>query len=520
MRGARMRSCGWWFAGLCLGLGALSPALAQKTIVDIYAPDPISLFDPQVYSRSPLGDSLSLILPTYAQRPIDDLAPRPGAQALGMGGAFTARADDALALAWNPAGMARMEKASFCVDGYVRSSTGSASHLPDSIEVEGLGDFSITSYGADLNSRKVFGFAGAAAPLFDLGGAPLVGGVAFRQRAAVAFGQETLVSMALFSAGGSGLPFTLGIDNQEKGSIDALTVGLAYEPIRSPSFSLAAGAAANFLTGRLRSSVTIRAALRNFEEGAASFKSNYKGFSMDGGLRASLLEEKVRLGAWFGLPHTIKVDNSALSYSPLILPDVNEVERVHWEIAGYDLEVPLFWSLGIAVGPFYGVELAADFNERPWSKAEVKHHDPAFAQFDSDYPAPDVSSFHLGAEFPFPLLRGSFDRLGFQVLTELGYHDLPLAMYGVDLSDGQQPHYLGGEGVEGSATSFGFTVQTHADIDFHLGAEFRSYSYDAWFLGEARGPRDRQLAFRDGEYVVMEVERSDTVLRFSSSMRF
>ena len=56
-----------------------------------------------------------------------------GARALGMGGAFTAIADDATANTWNPAGMAQLERPELSINGgwYARSTSadgGSSDH--------------------------------------------------------------------------------------------------------------------------------------------------------------------------------------------------------------------------------------------------------------------------------------------------------------------------------------------------------------------------------------------------------
>ena len=52
-----------------------------------------------------------------------------GARALGMGGAFTAVADDATANTWNPAGMAQLERPELSINGgwYYRSSSADGS---------------------------------------------------------------------------------------------------------------------------------------------------------------------------------------------------------------------------------------------------------------------------------------------------------------------------------------------------------------------------------------------------------
>jgi hypothetical protein len=503
-----------------LSLGLLAPAgvSAQKTIIDVYADEAISLFDPGLYA-SQYGRQLAAAVPPYLQRPIDDLTPRPGAGALAMGGANVALAQGAMALGWNPAGMASLREASLCVDGFLGMSSGSASHLPDTVRVAGLGDFNVRSYRADLGTRNGFGFFGAATPLLRIGSNPVVGGIAFRDYAEVVYPQANLLTMGLFGAGGTGFPFVLGVDNSEQGAIEAFTVGLAYEPIHSPTFSLAAGASANFLIGRLRSEIQLRAAVRNFEEGRINFQRDYKGFAIETGVLATVLEQ-VRLGLWLKLPHTIQCLNSRLVSSPLILPDSMEVDRVHWSIADYDMEIPTFLTAGVAIGPIRGIEIAMDVNQRPWDEMTISHRDPAFAQFDpadSVKIAAGATSYHVGSRFEFPLMRGAFAKRGMRLMTLLGYHSLPLSMLEID-GEAAAPYYSG-DAVKGSATSFGFSLETQADVTLHLGVELQSYEYDTWFLGDSRTNVERELGFPQPGDRLMTVSRNNRILRFSAEMR-
>jgi hypothetical protein len=522
-RAARLRAVALAVIALTAGLGLLASPGAQQTVVEVSAGQ-ISIFDPGVYA-TPHGVALAAALPSYLQRPIDDLSPRPGAAAMGMGGANVALAEGASAMGWNPAGLGVLRETSMFADGYVRSSSGTGSQFPDSVNVENVNDFRIRSYRADLGSRKAFGFWGAATPIFRIGGSPLVGGIAYRQVADIVYGQQTLLTMGLFSGSGTGFPFVLGVDNTEKGALESLTLGLGYQPIRGRAFSLSAGATANFITGRLRSDVLLRAAVRSFGEGHISFQQNYKGFAIEAGLLASVME-KVRCGVWLGLPHDLECTSGRITSSPLVLPDAQVIEHVRWDIAGYDMGLPLFLSAGIAVGPLAGVELAMDVNRRPWSDVTITHHTAGFAGFDTSddlpYPAADVTSYNVGGRFQFPLFRKAIDRRGMKLNMQIGHRTLPLSMRSIDLTGagaGQAPFY-GGDPVEGSASSFGFSLETRANVTVNLGVEMQSYEYQTWFLDDARSARDRELDIPVTSNPTINVSRNNTVLRLSTEMRF
>jgi len=517
----------------CLAaLGLLAQGKAAGQVMQEIHFQPISLFDTTLFQR-PYGEGtyLASVLPVLINRPIDDISPRAGAQAMAMGGAHLALADGALAMAWNPAGMAGLRQTSVCVDGFSRGSSGKGSGLPDSLLIPGYGDFSISTYSNRLGSVSGFGFFGAARPLLDLGGAPLVGGVSYRRHTDVAYGQEMLMEMRLLAAT-AGFPFKLGIENEERGFIESLTFGLGYEAIHSPAFSLAVGSTGNFLTGRLRSDNLARVDVRNFEEGQGKFQQNYSGFSLEAGATAELTSipgvERLRLAAWAGLPHRIKVDNGRLVDQPISSPDAQYVYRSYWDIADYDMEIPLFASVGMALGPIRGVEIAADYNLRPWSEVEIRHRAPAFRQFDCTYPAADANSFHVGARFEFPLLRQRLHAMGLRLNMMAGYRTLPLALYDTDLPspDDETPTvapYYRGDPVEGDATSLGFSLET-GQVSFHLGLEFQSYDYHTWFLNDQSelGTRENPLRapwFSDPYDRVIKISRDNTVLRFSSEMR-
>ncbi|MCK4302711.1 MAG: hypothetical protein KAY24_00545, partial [Candidatus Eisenbacteria sp.] len=462
---------------------------------------------------------LALLLPTYFYRPMDDLTPRPGAQALGQGGAFISEAEGVLALGWNPAGMASLREGSLAVDGIVTSCTSTTENLPDTLLVKGLPGFKIDNYDDSLGGFSGFGFLGVAAPLFDVGARPLVGGLAYRRHTDVSYGAEMLLEMGLVE--GTGYPFVVASDNNERGSIESLTMGLAYEVFHSDDLSLSLGGSANFLRGRLRSDTQIKAQAQGWDEGFIHFQRDYKGFSLEFGLEAEVCE-LMRLGGWVGLPHSLEVHNSKFEYRPVPPPNAEYVVEVKGLVAPYDMEIPLFASGGISVGPVMGMQLSADVNHRPWSAADIKHHDEAYSVFDGPYHAGDVTSYHVGACFEFPFFRKPIHGSGMSLFAQFGFRTLPLSMIDLDLVHGEAPYYLGDQ-VKGGAWGFGFSLETQARVSFHMGLEFQSYDYYKWFMEESSDPRpeaeQRELTFQDWWDSATLVARSVTVFRFSSEMR-
>jgi long-subunit fatty acid transport protein len=116
-------------------------------------------------------DPSPIIRPQVAPDEIDfegltSLSLGSGARALGMGGAFLARADDATAVSWNPAGLSYLGRPEFSVVGtrssFQRAPPGSAA--TDRLAGHGPDFFAITypsSQGAvQVNYQRVFSFAG------------------------------------------------------------------------------------------------------------------------------------------------------------------------------------------------------------------------------------------------------------------------------------------------------------------------------------------------------------------------
>lgn len=530
--------------GVAVLLIAAAPASAQfSRVVDYHVPYALPFYAPQLYA-GPLGDypasDVGGLFPALLYRPMDNLTPRPGADALGMGGAYVAGASGVKALGWNPAGLADMREKALAVDGIMISSSGRMTAYPDTVFLEEQPEFRITGFDDRQRGFNGFGFAGVAGPLFNLGGRPVVGGCAYRRHTEVAFGNETVVEMELQA--GTGFPFVYGSDTKENGSINAYTVGLAYDLIESDDLTLSAGATANFLEGRLRSGTELRVNVQGYDEGYMSFQRNYNGFSVEMGAQAEI-KEKVRLGAWASMPYDLESTDSRYSYQELITPADFYVLRLYGDVSDFTLEIPAFYSGGISVGPYYGVEVSADINYRPWSETKIRYPDLSlidpwagelfnFSDFDGPYPMEDITSYHVGTRFEFPFFKKWMQGNGMHLDMQVGYRSLPLSMAELDLVHGEGAYRFGDQ-VEGDATSLGFSLNTGLGILFHMGVELQNYQYSKWLMDDTRNPSPyeedwmegdilthRELMFSDPWARSSTVDRSVTVFRLSSEMNF
>ncbi len=499
-------------AGLLLALA--SPASGQPRVIENVIPFPVPYFAGAAGTVI-FGDQVidvANLLPQYVQRPLDDLSTRPGAEAMGMGGAHLALAEGPMAMGWNPAGLGLMTESAIAVDGFLKSSSNTASGYPDTVEVEGQPVFMVNEYEDRLGSTQNFGFLGGAFPILQIGRNPLVAGIAHRRHTEVSYGEEIVMELGILET--TSFPFVYGSDNRERGSIESTTLSLAYKALDIPNLWVSIGGNANFLRGRLRSEVEIRVNVRGFDPGYLSYKRDYKGFSGELGLQAGIAE-KVRVGGWISLPYDLEVYNSDFVSQSIADPNSGFVVRTRGDIASFDMQIPLFASAGIAVGPYYGIELAGDINYRPWSKTHIRHTDDAYGIFDGAYPAADITAYSLGARFEFPVLRSTLNNAGMILNMMLGYSYLPLSMYSLDLVGGADPYYYGDQ-VESEAYSLGFSLRTSAKISFEAGLEFQTYDYRNWFLNSPNA-ENTGFNFDDRYEQAVLVNRNLTVLRFSST---
>jgi hypothetical protein len=465
-------------------------------------------------------------------RPLDDLTPRAGARALGMAGAYLATAAGPEALAWNPAGLAFSDRTVIASDLFIDRAAGSTSGFPLRFgnDIPQVPPVFVSTYDENLKSQIRFGFVGISGSLLSLGGRPLAVGAAYRRHTNLAYPEE-VVSHLRFIDGTTTVPLIVASDNQESGALEAATLGLAYQIV--PGFGV--GLSANYLSGIFRSNFGTQVSLPGgfAESGSGRFALDYSGFSVEGGARADI-GGRLSLGAWVGLPHTIEVTNGSFRVRSVETPGV-PTNVLSARLGGYDLDVPLFYSLGAAVQVTSRLRVSGDFNARPWGDADLSYHLPEVAALPnaSDfYPAHDSRSFHFGGEYD--LLR----KPGYSIPIRAGFAVIPLTMPNADSSDtldvaltvipridgtvtvaggDGDPAFYGEATTDAVAFSLGLSLIL-PDMAFHGGFEARRYEFERLFF-ESTGERGFDFLINPGGSTGT-VERLEQILRVSAEYSF
>jgi hypothetical protein len=496
---------GWVLLGLALGGHARAQ---QPEILEV----DLGTFD---------LTTLSVLYPQFVFRPIDDLSPRMGARAVGMGGAYLAEARGVEGLAWNPAAIAVGERAALASDIYLDRSSGSTSGYPVAFNFPDAPPLFLTKYEENLKSRVRFGFLGLSGPVTHLFSRPLSLGISYRRHTNVAYPEEVVAEFKFLEQ--AGLPVIVATENQETGGIQAATLGMAYELLPG----LYVGASANYLTGKFRARISFQRNVPGLitPEGKGRFALDYRGISFESGFLARV-GTWLSVAGWVGWPHRVEVTNGAFKLRSLEIPG-QPTSVVSGKLRGHEIETPLFYSLGLSLRPKAGWLLTADFNVRPWGEAKIRYTGPGEPGLEEPYPGYDVRSFHLGLEHEL-MRRGSY-----RVPVRVGFARIPLSMASVDGTDlsptrdtmlfssvplsGDGDPIFFGEQVEAWAWSLGASLE-FPGVSFHAGMETRSYRFERFFF-ESPGPLAGDVLVNpEGETV--EVKRLENFLRFSAEYRF
>ena len=126
-------------------------------------------------------NTFATVAPALYYRPIDHFGARPGAVALGMGGANLARANGPLAVAWSPAGLGAVTELSIAADGGLNTASTSVSGYPSSLTIPQAPPLFVSSYEISQSSALRYGAIAAAVPFWDNGNQRLVGAFSWRR---------------------------------------------------------------------------------------------------------------------------------------------------------------------------------------------------------------------------------------------------------------------------------------------------------------------------------------------------
>jgi long-subunit fatty acid transport protein len=395
------------------------------------------------YGRVAIAAVLFCAAAASAQQRIDEAllsnVPGVGGRALGMGGAFTAIADDATAATWNPAGLAKLTRPEASIVADVSKGDYEERDYFYRYEVEGVtqrGNSILETYqetyrseGADLESESLnFGsvtypFRVADrlvvaqlstrryfdAPTFDESvvldreGEIYLNGALFDQASAV-----TAIDQMIETSGGHDFySLSLGFPVTE-----AFRIGLSLNHLDSDTTRIRTVSVYETIDGSPSTSTTRTRRL-----------SKFSGWLFDLGFQADL-------GRFFSIGAVYHSGLDAdMSLSGVGRRTVNGADQPRVQGRGdTEVEWPDGWAAGVAFYPAERWTLALDYSETRWSKAKQGGQ----LVTDTD-PLTDETVFVVSEEdgpFGYPTLSLQKDakaiRFGVERVLQVGHGALPL----------------------------------------------------------------------------------------------
>jgi long-subunit fatty acid transport protein len=285
-----------------------------------------------------------------------------GARAAGLGNAFTAIADDATAISWNPAGMAQliMPEASIVVNAramYSRLDIEDA-HLVDQRS-------EVTSAFSPVN------FASLVYPIPTRFGTGVIG-FAYRD---VYDWKRSYDFKRNYAQGSYHAEVTDGF--ARTGGIRAWSIASAY----APSQRLMVGASASFLRGETEALTTFEVTGNtngNTVQEVRASTAGYTGTAIELGVLLRPVDF-LRVGVRAGLP-----------YDRTSTTRIDEKDGVE-----HTLHVPATMTMGVAVAFDENHRVSFDYKHEPWSQARLTNTATGESQ---PYVDNDLASLHLGYE--------------------------------------------------------------------------------------------------------------------------
>lgn len=308
-----------------------------------------------------------------------------GARALALGGAFTAIADDATAISWNPAGLATLEKRELLLVGNLRFVQ------PDPRFEDATFDFASVQVS---RTASPITFASFVMPM-RIGGFSVATGIAYRAMHDWTRAEElrTYYSNGTESA-------AIKERHARTGGVYAFSPSVAVGVGRF----LQVGATANVLTGQSDFQSTVTRSGSITSPGTTVTRSSagdYRGTALEAGVLVRPTRG-TRVGLRAALPYSRTSTSTSGSTSSTTR-----------------LDIPMTFSAGFAVLPADGHVFAIDVRLEPWSKAQLLTENGDSVLNAQPY-AHDLTSFHVGYE-------RNVDYRGTRVATRLGAFSKPTA---------------------------------------------------------------------------------------------
>jgi hypothetical protein len=277
-----------------------------------------------------------------------------GARALGMGGAFLARADDATAASWNPAGLSylRLPEVSFVYSG---TESTSRETNPTTAEIT-----------ADRRRGDGPEFLAATYPL-HIGPVPGSAQVSFQRQ--ISFSTDRTIDEFSPATAEVATPFTRRSTIRSRGGFDVIALGSGWQ-----------------FTNRLRAGATLNRWFNGYDQtldrpvelGNSHQESHYsfRGWNVNLGLIWTPTDA-LNIGLVYKTPFKGRIDLSKLRRDPFPL-DTGEVV-LRERTADSDtlrlrpqLDFPAAFGFGASVRPRSAVTLSLDFTRTRWSTGVIR----------------------------------------------------------------------------------------------------------------------------------------------------
>lgn len=311
-----------------------------------------------------------------AAQPIQNIALRnsfdplgAGARGLGMGGAFIAVADDGTAASFNPAGLAQLRLTEIALVGFTETLTSRVGNRAEPTRI----------------THRRPDFAGIAVP-FGTGGRHLTVQVSY-QRAVdlVGEGAASVIERSPLEDVHPRLPgieaeFVERVATAQTGSFRTLSLSAGYEM----TSRLSIGASANYWLGdwgvRGSNEVVLLHPLPVAGGRSAEGKVFGLEFDQEHSMRAFSLDlgfllryPRVSVGGVARLPFSASYSLSESEVTDVLLPDASG--RPARTLDDFTVRSQLRWprrqGIGVAVRPFRGLTLVADYLRSQWSRTVV-----------------------------------------------------------------------------------------------------------------------------------------------------
>ena len=296
-----------------------------------------------------------------------------GARGLGMGGAFIAVADDGTAASFNPAGLAQLRRTEIAFVGF-------SDRLQSSVNVPG--DDGVPSF-TDETTHGAFDFAGVAVP-FQVAGRNFTMQFSY-QRAVDLFGRgrATVIDMIDLSdldpdLSGTG-EVVANVEPEQKGAFHTLSVSAAWQLTTRMALGLGINYWFADWNAQGTSDFRLRVRLPNLPQPlelpllTTEFDQDQKMRGLNANLGLLLRYPWLSIGGVVRTPfdgaYDLDENNVETFYEtqtgrPLGSRDVSYV-------AASQMHVSWGMGAGIAIRPFRGLTLAADYTRAEWSRTTL-----------------------------------------------------------------------------------------------------------------------------------------------------